>query len=136
MQDIDELRQNAKTLKSNGMSWGQISQELCPDQPVKKVRVLIYRITKDGYEPQNNAVREMLGLSKIIKMVACRTCNIVHTAQCPETKASNLPVPPGFVVVDADLCSCGRAFPARAGRKWCSKACSSREYRRRKREGA
>jgi len=38
------------------------------------------------------------------------------------------------IEVDADLCSCGRAFPKRAGRKWCGKACSCREYRRRKRE--
>jgi hypothetical protein len=56
-----------------------------------------------GKEPRDNAIRFKLGLDPIVE-------------------------------VRGEWCQagCGRSFPKRKGRKWCGKACSSREYRRKR----
>jgi hypothetical protein len=64
----------------------------------------LYRFLHDpDYEPRDNAIRFKLGLDPIVEVLG-EWCHA----------------------------GCGRSFPKRKGRKWCGKACSSREYRRKR----
>lgn len=120
-----ELIQKANSLNDAGRSWGEIAAEMYPDRDRENTRAVLWRIVKGGYYPQNNDLRESLGLSPLKIVEACPHCGEVHISRCPHVDKSEIPmiynnsvvviigdgtVPPGAQVISATMCACGQYF--------------------------
>jgi len=89
MTSTRKLREKLLELKSS-MSWRQITDALYPDDADKKyIRVILYRIACDNYDPKDNRMRARLGLVKRYEVYECERCGVVHTTGC-----GSVPPPP------------------------------------------
>ena len=84
-----DLRKSLNALNDNGRSWSEIAKELYPYEEPDKMRLLLWKIARDGYSPKNYRTRFQLGLPLIKTMEACPNCNVVHTlgSICPQQQA-------------------------------------------------
>lgn len=82
---IDVLREKLLRMKNPKTSWGQIASLLYPQYENKSyLRVVLYRIAKDKYDPKDNRMREALGLPQRFEVYACVECGKPHTTGCPK----------------------------------------------------
>ena len=119
----DDLREKLLRIKNPKTSWGQIAALLYPEYENKSyLRVVLYRIAKDGYDPKDNRMREALGLPQRFEVYACVICGKPHTTGCPQVapppplpqrrpKASK-PRPPRIAIRKDDIDSAERTMRA------------------------
>jgi hypothetical protein len=89
---LSELRQKLNEMTDSGKSFKTITDELYPDDLDKEqLRPYLWRIARDGYEPQNNKLRERLNLVSLKSVESCPICNTVHYPPCDVQKIK-LPV--------------------------------------------
>ena len=67
----DELQKEYEIVQS----WTRIAERFSP--PI--TRAHIYRIVKDGWEPERNDIREALGLLPLHLVEGCPICHQTHT---------------------------------------------------------
>ena len=118
-----ELREKLLDMKSR-LTWRQIVDELYPSELDKNyVRVVLYRIASDNYDPVNNYLRVRLGLVRRYIVYDCPRCGIPHTAPCgkvakPPAIPRNVAPRPRRAINLSDPASAAATIRAHAGQEF------------------